>query len=60
MPRGRIGRILPGRANGSDLELRQGLQSWNVGNRGEPASRTGPDDPDADFAVSRHNLRFLR
>src|SRR5205814_7673380 len=51
---GRIGRVLAGRAKGGDLEFRKSLQGRDVSNRGEPVLRIGPDDPDADFVVFRH------
>src|SRR6516225_2543761 len=59
MPRRRRGRVLAARADGDDLEIRQRLQSRDVGDRGKPALRIGPDDADADFAAAGGHDHFL-
>src|SRR5437868_5290549 len=49
-----IGRILPRRTNGVDLELRKRLQGRYMGDRGKPAVWTYPDNSHSDSAVCRH------
>ncbi len=51
MPRRRLGRVLARRAHRGDLEFRQRPQGGDVGDRGKPPARTGPDDPYPDFAA---------
>src|SRR6516225_7685845 len=52
MPRRRLGRVLAARAHRGVLEIPERLQGRDVGDRGEPALRIGPDDADADFAAA--------
>jgi len=54
MPGSRFCRILPGRADGGDLELRKSLQGRNMGDRGETPVRAYSDDSHPDFAACRH------
>jgi len=55
-----VGRILPRRTDRADLELRQRLQSGNMGDGGKAAARICPDDADADLAACRHDRSPMR
>jgi hypothetical protein len=45
IPGRRLCRILPGRTDGGDLELRKRLQGRDMGDRGKTPVRAYPDDP---------------
>ena len=51
MPGRRFGRVLPGRADGADLEFGERPQGRDVRDRGKSPVRTGPDNAHADLAT---------
>jgi len=54
MLRRRLSRILPGCADGADLELWKRLQGRDMGDRGKSAARTYPYNANADLVACRH------
>src|SRR5215510_1930983 len=54
MPRRYLCRILPRRAESADLEIRKGLQSWDMGDRRKSAAWVCSDNPHADPSAARH------
>src|SRR6516162_6249854 len=59
MPRRCLGRFLAARAHGGDLEILQRLQRRDVGDRGKPALRVGPDDTNTDLAAGGHDFPYF-